>query len=755
MSRLAKALILGLLGSVLGAGLGLTRGSLDIEEDIGLTWLFKQRGVRAAPPEVVIIAMDKTSADHLHLSNEPGEWSRILHTRLVRNLSSAGAKVVAFDVLFKKAGLPHEDKALAAAIKDAGNVILFEQLKKESRPVKDSLEIDDAILIGKLIEPIPELAGTAVALAPFPLPKVPYKVSQYWKYSPDAGDVPTLPVVTMQYYLLDVYEEFLQLIKQHRPEYAATLPRSRDEILQGMGVVEFARMLHRTFVLDPGISNLLLETLNKQSGRYSATGKRVLEAFVALYQGERSQYLNFYGPPRSITTIPYYQALALEDTQETESAQGITRNFFRDKIVFIGESAAFQWEQKDGFYSVFSQQSGLDISGVEIAATAAANLLENFPVKPLNIYTQVLLIILWGLVLGLLCGLLPAIWATLTVILLSITYFAIAAYQFNAMGLWLPLVVPLMFQMPLILFAAVLWDYRDTNRERRQVRQMFGYYLPQKVVDRLARGISHLKPGGQLVYGICLATDAEQYTALSENMPPEKLADLMNEYYEAIFGPVRTHGGIISDVKGDAMLALWASATLDHRLRSQACLAALGVKHAVKEFNRENPGYSLPTRIGMHCGSILLGNVGALDHYEYRAVGDIVNTSTRIEGMNKNLGTQLLVSEEIIEDLDEFLSRKLGKFILTGKTNPITLYELICEKEKAEDTLCQLCGKFEQALRAFNNQEWDEASAGFSGIITTYQEDIPSRVYLALCEQYRNVPPQSDWTGIVNFQQPK
>ena len=214
-----------------------------------------------------------------------------------------------------------------------------------------------------------------------------------------------------------------------------------------------------------------------------------------------------------------------------------------------------------------------------------------------------------------------------------------------------PLIVPVGVQIPLLCFGAVLWKYIDTNRERRNIREAFGYYLPDAVVDQLADSVAHVKTGGQLVYGICLFTDAAQYASLAETMDPQGLGRFMNAYYAAVFEPVRRRGGIVSDVIGDAMLAIWAAAEPDATLRKQACLAALEIADAVDQFKHTSGTLELPTRIGLHAGPMLLGSIGALDHYEYRAVGDMVNTASRVEGLNKFLGTQILVSAECCNSL--------------------------------------------------------------------------------------------------------
>ncbi|HEY4732310.1 MAG TPA: adenylate/guanylate cyclase domain-containing protein, partial [Gammaproteobacteria bacterium] len=477
--------------------------------------------------------------------------------------------------------------------------------------------------------------------------------------------------------------------------------------------------------------------------------KQMLRSFIKVYQEGQNQYLNYYGPARSIKTIPYYKAIS--ESAGLNDAPGDPD--LHNKLVFVGSSEIKQWEQHDGFYSVYSNpQTGLDISGVEIAATATANLLEDSPVRPLSSLAIFLLVLAWGVCLGALCRLLSAGWATLGVFGVCVSYYWIAASQFATGGIWLPIVMPLLIQAPVILFAGVLWTYLDTSRERRNIQEAFGYYLPSKIVDRLIKEGPEFGKGGHLVYGICLYTDAEQYTRLSEQMDPKALGKLMNEYYHAIFAPVKRHEGIVSDVVGDSMLALWTSPHPKREFRVQACHAALELIQAQDQFNLANQNHPLPTRIGLHCGTMLLGNVGAIDHYEYRAVGDIVNTATRIQGVNKYFGTYLLISEEALSGVDGMLTREVGHFILMGKSKPVRLFEILCREEDANESLHNLCNEFTHALMAFRERCWDQAAREFTKIHETYNEDPASHFYLKLCAHYTKNPPAQGWDGVVNLQ---
>jgi adenylate cyclase len=464
-----------------------------------------------------------------------------------------------------------------------------------------------------------------------------------------------------------------------------------------------------------------------------------------MYQGPKRPYLNYYGPAGTIRTISYYQII--EDPKN--SSGGSILDDLDGKAIFIGLSEQLRPEEKDGFYTVFSQPNGIDISGVEIAATAFANLLENSPIEPLNRGVQITLVALWGAVLAIVCLLSPPAIAAGSAVGLSLFYMGFAHFQFKHHGLWYPVIVPLFFQAPVAFFGTVLWNYFQANRERRNIRTAFGYYLPDDVVNRLAKNVLDIRGGSRVVYGICLFTDAQHYTAFSETMDPEELSSFLNTYYEAIFEPVRKNSGLISDIAGDSMLAIWATANPDATARHRACCAALDIVRAVEQFNQPLDDRQLPIRIGMHSGYISLGNVGAMDHFEYRPVGDIVNTASRMEGLNKFLSTQILVSAEVLDQLDGFCKRQLGKFILAGKSKPVEVCELICKAEEVREEQKSLCRVFARGIDAYQRQSWGEAIDFFNEAMKLDHIDGPSRFFLALCEKYRADPPATDWDGTV------
>ena len=746
MSRLRKAIIIGLCVGIVGLCLSRLPFGLDLEEDIGLHLLFKLRGVREPPSEVIIVAVDKASSDYLRLANDPRKWSRSVHARLTDALANEGAAVIAFDIFFDETKSAEEDASFAKAILKAGNVVLSEyiEMEKVSWPAKGRAAPGDLTIL-KVIPPVPPLAQSAVALAPLPLPKVPVKVSQYWTFKTAAGNTPTLPVVAFQVFALETYDEFRGLLEKGNPSQAAKLPRSKEEIVSRKNVEKTVQEIREIFENNPLLAEKMLNELQREAPS-SRNPKNVplLKSLINMYGSANSEYLNFYGPSGTISTVSYHQVLGSEKVAQSQKPFD-----FRGKAVFIGLSEYSQSRQKDGFYTAFSQPSGLDIAGVEIAATAFSNLLVGQPVRPLDPTVHFILVFLWGVAIGMIFLLFPTGIAAGTVIGLSLLYLLFARGQFNASAAWYPIVLPLGAQFPLAFFGALLWRYIDSNRERQNIRKAFGYYLPNAVVDQLSRNIAGIGISQQVVYGICLSTDAEHYTTLSEGMDPEALGTFMNRYYETVFKPIRNRAGVVANVLADSVLALWVASHSETPLRKEACLAALDIAGALREFDQPPGSLRLPTRIGLHCGPILLGHMGAMDHYEYRPVGDIVNTASRIEGLNKYLGTQILASEEVIRHLDGFLTREIGTFLLAGKSKPLVIHGLLCRQEDATEGQREACRHFDEARTAFRKQSWDEAIEEFSRSMECFPQEGPPTFYIKLCEGFKRNPPEPLWDGVI------
>jgi adenylate cyclase len=698
----------------------------------------------------MIVSIDRQSSQVLGLPPQPEKWPRRLHARVVEELKRQGAAVIAFDMLFDEPRSPEDDYRFAEAMARAGNVVLCEYLDRERLAISNAGRGAFAT-VEKLVRPIPLLAEAAVGMGPFPLPKVPVRVSQYWTFKTGAGDLPTLPVVAYHLYAREAFGDMGGL-NGEAPLAGGRSLAGKSPSLSGAGAGRIenrikdlrrrwgtAPMAARAEPLSPLAR--LRSAFSTDPASASEHGYR--DALLDLYQGPDSRHLNFYGPPGTLKAISYHKVLAATLESPPVRDLGVA-----GKAVFIGQSENLRLEQVDGFYTVFSSSDGLDLSGVEIAASAFANLLQGNAPWSLGYPWQHLLLLFWGTLAGLASFRLRPLWALAVIGLLSAGYINGAVALFTRTTLWLPVVVPLLMQVPLAFVGGVLLRLGRVGRERDHIRTSFGYYLPPTVADQLAADLTRRPVNNEVVHGTCLFTDAEHYTSLSERLAPDALTDLMNRYCEEVFAPVERYGGMISDIKGDSILCIWANRQPDRRMRRRACAAALEIQQAVGRFNSAHHPHELPTRVGLHTGLISLSSVGANNRFEYSAVGDIVNTASRIENLNKFLKTRVLVSAQVLEGVDDFLTRGLGAFIFAGKSKPVTIHELIAAKDAADDRQRALCETFASALEYFRQGLWIQARRGFSAARALAPADGPSGVFLQLCDRYHKDPP-AQWGGEV------
>ena len=702
MEQFARSLGLGVAVAIDGVVTIAMAPWVDLEQSLGLPWLYAARGPVRVPDAVAIVAIDTESAEALGVAERPHDWPRGMHADLVRWLAASGARLIIFDMTFDTpSAQPEQDAALAEAMAVAGNVLVSESLRKQVLTLEGSGGKPSAnVVIERASPPIPIIARALLGQAPFVVPKA-ARVDAYWTFRDGSVDTPTLPVLALRHWV-----SASDASGPVDPPTAAALARARVSLAQ-------------------------------------------LEA------GDGHAFFNLYGPPHSVVSVSYDRVLqAARGPAEAGSDSAALARMFRGRAVFVGYSAnspAGQDRLRDDHRTVYSQDDGMNLSGVELAATAFANLLEGRPLRPLARQWQVLLVAGWGLLLGVLCGMLrPSIAFAAAAMLAAAAHWWVLA-RFAQDAAWWPAVVPVGIQMPLALFGGVWQHYRATKLAREEMRQSFGYYLPESVVNQLARRGGSMTQANQVVYGSCLSTDTSKYTTLAESMDPARLGRLLNDYYGQMFVPVERSGGIVVDVVGDAMVAIWTAPSSDLAVRQKACRAALEIVAAVDRFNQSPPTDrpAFDTRFGLHAGDVMIGNVGASQHYEYRAVGDLINTASRLEGLNKLLGTRLLASTAAVEGLDGLQVRPLGSFRLAGKANAVAVVELLGQEAAASPAEKRRCAAFERALSSYVAGRWQDAVGEFGRILAEWPDDGPSRFYRDRCAALSASPPKEEWEATV------
>ena len=215
--------------------------------------------------------------------------------------------------------------------------------------------------------------------------------------------------------------------------------------------------------------------------------------------------------------------------------------------------------------------------------------------------------------------------------------------------------------------------FREVNRQLDIIREVFGKYVPEDVAEAIVAGKGNLEP--VQATATILYSDLETFTSIAEDMPPRQVVQMLNEYFPAVIEPLKRHGGVVNQFQGDAMLVTFNVPVEDPRHADQAVSAAYEIQEVVKR--RAFAGVTLRTRIGISTGTVIAGNVGSGDRINYTVHGDAVNLAARLEQLNKDYGTLVLVSGSTVSLLtDKYPLASIGEVAIRGKHEPVELFEL-------------------------------------------------------------------------------
>ena len=711
------------------------------EQQVGLRWLFQLRGPVDPPENIALVLINQQAANSLSLPRDgesfyrceslqigarpathvgvpamPSRWPRCLHARLLRELQAAGAELVVFDVLFReRPPLPGKDGDLHAwqdqefaAFASQGRVLIAQ--KVEGGGEQESL-----------VALSPVIANAVLGSAPFPvIVDTSRRVDRFMAFKEEGFVTPTLPAIALQAHAMDGYAFLRQYLVEHAGDMGTLLPSSLNDVF-AQRQLQATSLLIRQIVQGDGALSEKLAADTEASSYKGAEGPAFERSLAALYAGPGTRLLNLYGPSGTIPAIGYDQVLGATPIVNAER--------FRGRVVFVGYGETEELEQIEQFATAFSSDERADLSGVEILATAFSNLRDDRTLRELPFTYWLGLTFLAGLLAYSACDRFRNR-QSIAIVAAGVLLYAVASlYLFQSRQLWVPFVIPLLVAAPFGMLSSFGWKFWTAHRQRAQLRQAISYFVPRDVVAMLERNAGEIGTSQESTDCACVATDAANFTPLAETMTPEALTAFLNHYFEALFGHVANRGGFVSDVVGDAMLAIWPHRTENTHV--QLLHALLEMSDAAHQFNEQLAGSRLLTRFGVDWGRVTLSTVGAHGHYEYRAVGDAVNTATRIQELNKKLGTRILVSEAAIGDAGApFLLRDVGRFLLRGKSHAMHVFELFDDRARAQQWELDLCDQFGEALRTLDQGDAGQAQMRFRAIQEAFPDDGPTQFYL-------------------------
>ncbi len=307
-------------------------------------------------------------------------------------------------------------------------------------------------------------------------------------------------------------------------------------------------------------------------------------------------------------------------------------------------------------------------------------------------------------------------------------------------------------------------DLSDAMAAMKSTLAAFTRYIPKTLVARMIESGVVPQLGGERRDVTLMFTDAADFTAMSDTMEPELLAKKISHYLEALGSEILKLGGTIDKYLGDGIMAFWNApiASPDHA--RDACEAAL---RCARQSGDLNAGWvaageaPMPTRIGIHTGEAIVGNIGSADRMDYTAMGGAVNLASRLEGLNKVFGTRILVSASVKEAAgDGFLFRALGRVVPKGRREATGIYELIgrnpaCARTAPSDAAtgeqADYCEDWNSVFMQYLDRNWSVAVEGFSRLAERRADDLAAQFYLRRAQEFLESPPGPDWWGIEAF----
>jgi adenylate cyclase len=403
----------------------------------------------------------------------------------------------------------------------------------------------------------------------------------------------------------------------------------------------------------------------------------------------------------------------------------------KDKVIFIGSNSL---DIEDHFVG----QTGEKIPGVYVHASVFTTLLNNSFLQELNIFLYIILLSV------LIAGLLYVVFKLKNIFLQGICLLggALLIILITLIGFSLHnsiSISTLIFPYIFISVYTIVFRYTLTERKNTYIKELFGQFVHPKVLANILKH-NNLKLGGEKKYITILFSDIRGFTTMTEQMPAEELVETLNTYFEAMSPHIMDREGVIDKYIGDAIMAFWnAPVTVLHH-EEKAVKAVLAMVDALKVLQDSTP---LQIGIGLHAGEAVVGNIGSSKRINYTIIGDAVNACSRLEGLTKKYGVQIIVSEQIKNAVmvPEILWRSVDVVRVKGKSEVMKLYEPLKNtpenRQKRENS--------DKAFVLYQNSDFEGAHNLYK-----IENDMYSKKMCERCKQLVAKSP-AHWTGVWDW----
>lgn len=665
MRKVIAGLLLGVGASAIALLLGAT-GLLDTAELKAYDWRVRRTAdVTSVRKDIVFVEINDTSIRDLEPYFGRWPWPRVVLGLLVDFLKRGGAKVVAIDfsilekdkVLGYKIGdttmtAEDSDAALVESIRSAGNVVMLADAVYEG-------------VIGGEVKGVPTWKGAPYRLGP--------------AIEERRVIVPPLQQITDA--VAGLGHNFFASDHDGPARRMVPFVRKGDQYMPSLGVAaaliggdfkpeEVTLDGHTLQIRDRRIPLIPITVKNIEDQAAGADAPETREQLTMLINFRAPTIVNNERPYKSFEAR---HVVASELAMLEGASPELDPAVFKDKIVFVGLTAS-------GLLDVFTspfESTGV-MPGIQLHAYIADSILSNRFVRPAPDAMRVAGTAGGALLVGLLAALLPytAASAGALAAISFYTWFALAMFRG---GSWINMTQPLV-AVALALFAGTAYRYFIEERQKRTVKKLFGRYVSKDVYHQLLANPDMAKLGGGRREMSVLFSDIRGFTTITEKGEPEALVGQLNEYFEKMVDIVFQHRGTVDKFVGDMVMALFGAPLDDPDHATNAVRTA---KHMVEELGRLNAKWAsegktqLDIGIGVNTGDMIAGNIGSSSIMSYTVIGDNVNLGSRLESLNKEYRTRIIISDATRTRLtDQTGIRPLGDVVVKGKSRPVAIFEV-------------------------------------------------------------------------------
>jgi len=677
-----------------------------------------------SPANISIIVIDQASIEHVYKTmDQRWPWPREFYAKIIEFLHAAGAKAVIFDMFFSEPDIERmdisgtdSDAALVAATDYATNIFHTYVLQQTGLP--------------------PEPDEQTAILKASKLPTTSTRGQPAHCVIPDNFHLRTYRTGALPSAALTEAAAGIGF---------ATVKAERDNICRR---VQLIASFNNTTVMCQSLA-AGYQLLNAPAISIAKNTFKIAKQTIQT-DSSASAFLWWYRPPQSTERIfPQHsafnilrEAILLENGLPPE----IPLNEFKDKIIYIGSTAP-------GLFDNWATPLAGGTPGVELQATALANLLRNDYVSRLPPLSIHIAIILLSLIVALATsgGLRRHTSGMLIPLALLIATIFSGYILLATKHIFLD-IVPLSLAIIISFGITTIKNYLTERRHSKMVRGIFEHYLDRNVVNNLISNPEQVRLGGEVRKCTVLFTDVANFTNTSEQLGPEQVVHFMNIYLNAMTDIIIEEGGFVDKFIGDEIIAIFGAPNIlpDHAER--ACRATLRMRDKVKELQPEFKAAGCKTEIfartGICTGEVVIGNMGSDSRMNYTAMGNTMNLGARIEGINKIYGTRIMVNETTAAESGH-LFREIDTVQVKGKDNGERIFELIGTKEQSTKSTTAN-QEFHEALTLFRDRKWQKAEIKFRKLADA--GDPPSQLFVKRCATYTKNPPPDNWNGIYIMQ---